>query len=184
MAEDEQLLKRMRCGDKGALQRIYEKYREDLFTMAVSLLGDVHQSEDCLQEVFVNFAGSVGGFNIRHNLKGYLMSCVANKARDELRSRKVYRDCPVESISSPAITSEPDKKLIESEEAARLFEALAELPYEQREVFVLYAQGDMKFRQIARVQKISIRTVQSRYRYAAIKLRAILEKENNDEAGK
>lgn len=184
MSQDKQLLKRMRCGDKDALRRIYEKYRDDLFTVAVSLLHDVDASEDCLQDVFVGFADAVGGLNIRHNLKGYLVSCVANRARDHLRKKTTQLDCSLEELGPLATSIDPAKGLIDGEESVQLFEGLAELPYQQREVFVLHAQGGMKFREIAKLQNVSIKTVQSRYRYGIEKLRVLLEKENEDEVRK
>jgi RNA polymerase sigma-70 factor (ECF subfamily) len=181
MSEDRQLLKCICCGDKDALRRIYEKYRDDMFTVAVSLLRDVHESEDCLQDVFVGFVNALGSFNIRYNLKGYLISCVANRARDYLRKRTTQLDCPLEELACLATSSEPGKEMVNGEESSRLFEALSGLPYEQREVFVLRAQGGMKFREIAKLQKVSIKTIQTRYRYAIEKLRAILEMENTYE---
>ena len=175
MSQDLQLLKRMRAQDKDALRRIYEKYRDDLFTVALSLLRDPHASEDCLQDVFVAFADT-RGFNVRHNLRGYLMSCVANRARDHWKKKTTQLDCPLEQLSSLTTSNNPVRELIDSEELAEVFEALAKLPYEQREVFVLHVQGQIKFREIAKLQSISIRTVQSRYRYAIGKLRTLLEK--------
>ena len=50
-------------------------------------------------------------------------------------------------------------------------------PYDQREVFVLHAQGEMKFREIAELQNVSIKTVQSRYRYGIERLQTLLEKD-------
>lgn len=174
MSEDKQLLKRMRCGDKDALRQIYEKYRDDLFTVAVSLLRDIHTSEDCLQEVFVNFATAVDSFGVRHNLKGYLVSCVANRARDHLRKRTIQLDRSLEELGCLAVNSDPANEVIGHEELEQVFEALAELPYEQRETFVLHVQGGIKFSQIADLQNVSVRTVQSRYRYGIEKLRVIL----------
>jgi RNA polymerase sigma-70 factor (ECF subfamily) len=55
--------------------------------------------------------------------------------------------------------------------------ALARLPLEQRETIVLHLKADMKFKQIARMQGISISTVQGRYRYGLSKLRTILDGE-------
>jgi RNA polymerase sigma-70 factor (ECF subfamily) len=54
---------------------------------------------------------------------------------------------------------------------------MAQIPYEQREVVTLYMQGDMTFRQIAKIQNASINTVQGRYRYGLNKLRSILNSE-------
>ncbi len=58
-----------------------------------------------------------------------------------------------------------------------LRDALAQIPYEQREVLTLYMQGDMAFKQIAKIQNVSINTVQGRYRYGLDKLRSLLNGE-------
>jgi len=61
------------------------------------------------------------------------------------------------------------------EDAGRLTDALARLPLEQRETIVLHLNGGMKFKEIARMQKIPLSTVQGRYRYGLEKLRTILK---------
>ena len=73
--------------------------------------------------------------------------------------------------------SDPEQWLIASERRALLNGALAELPYEQREVIVLHLQGGMTFREIAREQGASINTAVSRYRYGLDKLRSLLNGE-------
>jgi RNA polymerase sigma-70 factor (ECF subfamily) len=171
-------MKRLRYGDQDALHRVYEKYMDDLLAVAASLLADVHAAEDCLHDVFVGFADAACSLEIRHNLKGYLLTCVVNRARDKLLKRSRQKDCPLEGVDCPVTSTEPTCQLIGGEEVARLFKALTELPVKQREVFVLHAQGDMKFREIADLLEVSIGTVQSRYRYAIEKLRGILGKEN------
>jgi RNA polymerase sigma-70 factor (ECF subfamily) len=181
MFEDQRLLSRLRAGDKDALRRIYEKYIDDLLRVATSLLSDIQSAEDCLHDVFVDFAGNVNGSMIHSNLKSYLISCVANRARDQLRSKARQSKCQPEQLSSRPAPTSPTKQLIDAEESVRVLEALAELPYQQREVFVLRNQGQMRFREIAGLLGLSINSVQSRYRYAIEKLRAILEQENQNE---
>ena len=180
LSEDQRLLKRLRCGDKEALRRIYEKYRMELFTVVGSLLHDGQTCEDCVQDVFARLAEG-GGSKIRRSLKGYLISCVANRARDHLRRRPVQLDCPSEIMGCSIRFGDPAAAAADKEATARIFEALAELPYEQREAFVLHVQGEMRFRQIAKLQDVSIKTAQSRYRYALEKLRGLVKKENKHE---
>ena len=175
MFEDQRLLSGLRSGDKDALRRIYEKYIDDLLRLAASLLSDIQSAEDCLHDVFVDFAGNVNGSMIHSNLKSYLISCVANRARDQLRRRTRQSTYQAEQLCSSPVSTSPTKQLIAAEESARVFEAIAELPYEQREVFVLRVQGQMRFREIADLLGLSINSVQSRYRYAIEKLRAILK---------
>jgi len=181
MFEDQRLLNRLRAGDKDALRRIYEKYIDDMLRVATSLLSDIQSAEDCLHDVFVNFAGTVDSSMIHSNLKSYLISCVANRARDQLRSKARQSTYQPEQLCSPQVSPSPAKRLIDVEESARVFEALAELPYQQREVFVLRIQGQMRFREIAGLLGLSINSVQSRYRYAIEKLRAILNEDSQNE---
>ena len=176
MLEDRCLLKRLHGGDKDALRQIYEKYIDDLFRVATSLLSDVQSAEDCLHDVFVNFAGSVDELRACSNIKKYLVSCVANRARDMLRKKAKQSDCQDEESISTSISDHPVNHLITTEESARVFSSLAELPCQQREVFVLHVQGGLKFREIADLLDLSINTVQSRYRYGTQKLREVLEK--------
>jgi len=176
MSEDKHLLKLLRHGDGFALRRLYEKYRTDLFTVALSLVHDVHAAEDCLQDVFVRLAESAAGMEIRRNLKGYLISSVANQARDRLRKKAKQLDGP-ESFGCSASATDPVKIVIRREESARVFNMLMKLPYAQREVFVLHVQGEMKFKEIAELQNVSIKTVLSRYRYGIEKLQALLERD-------
>ena len=166
----------MHRGDKEALRQIYEKYRDDLFTVALSLSQDIHTSEDCLQDVFAGLVSSPDSFQVRSNLKAYLISCVANKARDRMRQRISHSDVPNEQLSDLMISDDPANGAISREESGQVLEALSKLPYEQREVFVLHIQAELKFRQIAKLQNVSIKTVLSRYRYAIEKLKVIVEK--------
>ena len=55
--------------------------------------------------------------------------------------------------------------------------ALAQLPFEQHEVVTMHLYGQMPFREVAGWQKVSIKTVQSRYRYGLGKLRELLNSE-------
>ena len=132
----------------------------------------------------MNFAGNADNFKIRRNLKKYLISCVINLARDCLRKKTTQLDCFLEDLSSLATINDPVQDLINKEESIQLFQALSKLPYEQRETFVLHIQGEMKFREIANLQKVSIKTVQSRYRYGVEKLQKLLVKETIDEVCK
>ena len=107
MFEDKRLLSELRAGDKDALRRIYEKYIDDMLRVAVSLLSDIQAAEDCLHDVFVDFAGTVNGSMIHSNLKSYLISCVANRARDHLRSKARQSNIQPEQLCSRSVLTSP-----------------------------------------------------------------------------
>ncbi len=78
---------------------------------------------------------------------------------------------------TPLEADEADRSLIYSERCERLSQALAELPYEQREVVVLKVKDGLRLKDIAKLQNVSIGTVHGRYRYGMDKLRALLNGE-------
>jgi RNA polymerase sigma-70 factor (ECF subfamily) len=174
MSEDRRLLRALQRGEIAAWRRIYLKYKDDLLTVARSLVHDVNTAEDCLQEVFLLLASN--GNKIRSNLKGYLLSCVVNRARDHLRQRDAQFNCQEKIQTLQINVTNPAKVLAENDEIERITCALEKIPLEQREVVALHLQSDMTFRQIAVMLGVSINTVQSRYRYGMEKLRQLLAK--------
>jgi RNA polymerase sigma-70 factor (ECF subfamily) len=178
MLENRLLLWRFKRGSREAFRLIYEKYADDLLSLAANLLNEKADAEDVVQEVFISFVQSIEEFSLRGSLKSYLTTCVANRSRDYLRKNKRRRNLSVNKAdqATTAVKS-PVQLVVRSEELQELSHAITELPYEQREVIVLRLHGEMRFRQIAKVQNISIKTAQSRYRYGLNKLRSILDGE-------
>jgi RNA polymerase sigma-70 factor (ECF subfamily) len=178
MLEDKLLLWRFKRGSREAFRLIYEKYADGLLTLAVNLLNEKADAEDVVQDVFISFVQSVDNFRLRGSLKGYLTTCVANRSRDYIRKNKRRQTLTVNKAEqTAAVVKSPVQLVICSEQLQELSRAVAELPYEQREAIMLRLHGEMRFRQIAKLQNISIKTAQSRYRYGLDKLRSILDGE-------
>ena len=177
MLEDRLLVWRIKHGSAEALGRLYEKYEHDLLTIAANLLGA--GADDVVQDVFIRFVESAEKFSFAGgNLKGYLTTCVANRARDVIRKRQRQRAVAInEAEQIPSNAAGPVQLAVRSEQLQLLACAMAELPYEQREAVVLHLLGEMKFRRIAKLQNVTIKTAQSRYRYGLDKLRSILNGE-------
>ncbi len=178
MLEDRLLLWRFKCGSRDAFGAIYDKYAGDLLTLAANLLGNGSTAEDVVQEVFISFVKSVDEFRLRGSLKSYLSTCVANRARDYIRQKKRRPTVAVNEASQMTSDAKsPIQLVICTEELQKLKQAITHLPYEQREAIVLRLHGDLRFRQIAKLQNISIKTAQSRYRYGLDKVRSLLNGE-------
>ncbi len=175
MANDRNLIRRLRRGDPDALGEIYQEHKDRLLTLAICLLPDRSAAEDCLQDVFLRLARGPVGLRVRRNLKSYLSSCVLNRARDELRKAGRHVLLGEESAGGTEHPApNPSDRLEGMEEALRIQHALARLPQEQREVVVLHLQDGLTFRRIAALQSVSINTAQSRYRYGIQRLRELL----------
>jgi len=177
MMEDRLLIWKFKLGSRDALCRIYEKYSGFLLTLATALLNDVNEAEDVVHDFFVSFAQSGEKLRLNGSFKWYLATCVTNRARDRLRARQLQTVDLDQADSVYSDAMEPDSAAVCNEELQTLSAAMEQLPYEQREVVLLHTKGHMKFRQIAKLQDVSIKTVQSRHRYGLDKLRSLLNSE-------
>ncbi len=177
MLEEKRLIRKLKRGDKEALRKIYMEYKDNLLTIATSLLHDTYDAEDVLHDVFISFAAGIGHFQLRGSLRSYLTTSVVNRVRDKFR-RKKHNTVELEQAGQiPSEFGNPENSAEFSEEARLMTDALAQLPLEQRETIVLHLTGGLKFKEIARMQGIGLSTVQGRYRYGIEKLRTILKGE-------
>lgn len=176
--EDKLLIWKFNRGSRDALRRIYDKYHSRLLKLAVVLTSDPETAEDVVQGVFTRFAQSTGRIGLSGSLKSYLITSTLNGVRNERRSSRRRAARSLESAEHVASTARsPDQWAVLSEHLQRLNEAMACLPYEQREVIGLRMEAKMTLRQVAAVQETSISTVNARFRYGIEKLRSLLDGE-------
>jgi len=173
--DEKRLIQELKQGSNEALRRIYMEYKDNLLTIAASMLHDTHTAEDVLHDVFVSFAGSIGKIQLRGSLKSYLTASIVNRVRDMYRKKKHHLVELEEAGQLAADSDGPVRSAEFDEDVGRLTEALAQLPLEQRETIVLHLNGGMKFKEIAKMQRIPLSTVQGRYRYGLDKMRIILK---------
>jgi RNA polymerase sigma-70 factor, ECF subfamily len=181
MLEDRYLIVRFNCGDRHVLHRIYDKYKDDLVSLAAALLMDVSVAQDVVHDVFIAFLNSAGRFRLTGSLKGYLATCVANRARNVNKAAWRRHGTALDHVPEmPCESPPPEQVAIFGEQLGHLTQALQQLPYEQREVLLLRCHSGLRFAAIARAQGVSINTVQGRYRYAVAKLRSLLDPEADE----
>jgi len=175
--EDKLLVLRCKRGRADALGRIYEKYKKDLLVLAMALLNDTSAAEDVVHDVFVSFVMSIEKFRLTGSLKGFLLTCTANRARN-VNKAKCRQGVGLDSVEAvDSRSDDPPCSIVCNEQLGQLSRAMAELTYEQREVIMLHFQAGMTFKTIAKSLGISVNTAKSRYRYGIDKLRLLLDDE-------
>ncbi len=173
MLEDRLLIGRLRRGHEPALVRVYAKYRKLLLKVACGLVRDSAVAEDLVQDVFVRLAQSADRLQVSGSLKGYLIQSVVNGARNLNRAERRHGgEAAVPNDTAAPDENRPDRWVLQHDRLRLLHAALEQLPVEQREVVTLHLRAELTFRAIAKLQDVSINTVQSRYRYGLAKLRA------------
>jgi RNA polymerase sigma-70 factor, ECF subfamily len=174
--EDWLLIIQCKRGNSRALGRIYRKYKRDCLLLAMALVNDEHAAEDIWHDVFVRFAQTIVDFRLKGQLKGYLMTCVANHTKNYIKSQR-RRLNPKPTQPADECSTEPSDGLILNEQTRLLSTALAQVPDKQREVILLHMHGKLTFSMIAQELGVSRNTAKSRYRYGLDKLQQIFGEE-------
>ena len=172
MLEDELLKWKFRRGSREALARIYEKYLDSMLTLAMGLLNNASEAEDVVHDVFVSFAQvRAGDFRAPgqpERLSGHQRRQPRAGSPKAARRRQAGGLQPAEAEPDVCVDrtarARPDGHLHRAGRPAQSG-GRPDLPEEQREVVLLRLTADMKFRDIAKLQQVSINTVQGRYRY-------------------
>jgi RNA polymerase sigma-70 factor (ECF subfamily) len=147
----------------------YDRYAARLYGYLVSVLRDMQDAEDALQEVFCKLAAR-GAFWGISDPERYLFRAAHNEARRRLASNRRGHLLP--KIVGRGESVQP--QLTDRHEHAVIERSLADLPAEQAEVIHLKIYERMTFERIGRLVRCSTNTAASRYRYACEKLRKVL----------
>src|SRR5262245_4617290 len=178
---DEQLLARFTAGERDALEELFRRYRLLAYRVAYRLLGQEADALDAVQDGFVKALTHLQGFRRQSSFKTWLLRVVSNAALDLGRKRGRRETLSLNGatgddprLGQPFALHDPTQGLERADLRQLLDEALATLPEAQRRTFVLHADGELSYREVADVMGISIGTVMSRLFYARQKLRAYL----------
>jgi RNA polymerase sigma-70 factor (ECF subfamily) len=180
---DEQLLARFAAGDRQALDELFQRYRQLAYRVAYRLLGQEADALDAVQDGFIKALTHLEGFRGQSAFKTWLLRVVSNAALDLGRKRGRRESVSLNGAADserhdgyPRTLDDPARDLERADLRRLLDQALATLPEAQRQTFVLHADGELSYREVADVMGISIGTVMSRLFYARQKLRAYLAK--------
>ncbi len=178
---DEELLAHAARGCKDALEELFRRYRTVAYRVAYRLLSNEADALDAVQEAFVKALTHLPSFQGRSSFKTWLLRVVSNSSLDLGRQRGRCEALSMDAMGQksredmePLVLEEPGRDLERADLRRKIHDALAQLSAAQRQTFVLHAEAELSYREVADVLGISIGTVMSRLYYARQKLRALL----------
>lgn len=151
--------------------RIVREYGPLVFTTAWRILGHVADTEDVVQEVFLQVHQLQRTDPVRH-WGGLLRRLAACRALDRLRQRKNTVSLNGLSLVGPDVG--PEAAAVERELSERLRSALAKLPDREAAVFCLRYFDDLSYQEIADALRIRTGAVASALHKARLKLESFL----------
>jgi RNA polymerase sigma factor (sigma-70 family) len=173
------------------------KEKDKLLGFIRSRVTTVEEAEDILQDVFYQFIEGFNSIQSLDRVTSWLYSVARNKIIDRYRrdaSRPKRTDFEMLSGKDddapltlqeilPDLDNTPEATLLREAIWDEITEALAELPDDQREVFILNELEEKSFREIAEATGVSINTLLSRKRYAIMALRKRMQSFYDDVVG-
>jgi RNA polymerase sigma-70 factor (ECF subfamily) len=185
---DEQLMHAYRGGDLRAFEQLLARHERPVWSFLRRSVGDPTLAQDLLQEVFLRVVKARDEWKGEAKFSTWVYAIARNLCVDQAR-RAVHRDAA--SLDAPTRRDEERADTLhdhlpnrardaeglasDGQLRARIDAAVAALPPDQREVFLMREVMDMPFAEIASVVGSPEPTVKSRMRYALERLRVALE---------
>jgi RNA polymerase sigma-70 factor, ECF subfamily len=188
-ATDESLMAAYQRGEVAAFDQLVARHQRPLWSFLRRYVGDPATAEDLLQEAFLRVVRGAQEWKGEAKFSTWLYTIARNLCTDQAR-RAVHRralsldgpgaggseDSPGTPLGERVAAKDQgaDRSMMDRQLATGIDRAVAALPPEQREVFLMREVSDMPFAEIAQAVGASEPTVKSRMRYALEKLRQAL----------
>jgi len=179
------LVERCAAGEQSACAELVAGHERMVFQLAFHMLGDRDEALDLSQDVFLNVFRTIHKFRGQSALKTWIYRIVINHARNRQRwwrrrhkADQVSLDAHMEAhgeLRQVGDETSPDRALARKQLAERLWNALDELPFDQRTVIVLREIEGMSYEEIAYSSGVAVGTVKSRLTRARQTLRRQLQ---------
>lgn len=176
----------LKKGDKAEFAKLVEFYSNQVYRLALKMLGNVQEAEDVVQTTFLNAMNAIGNFEGRSHISTWLYRIAMNEALMVLRKRKpefVSTDEEVEDedgVREPLQISDwcclPEKELLAEETRKFLNDAVQKLSTALRAVFTLRDIEGLSIKETALALNLTESTVKTRLLRARLKLRELLSR--------
>jgi RNA polymerase sigma-70 factor (ECF subfamily) len=179
------LIQQLRAGDEQAFKSLVTNYQDLVFNTALGIVQNSEDAEDVAQEVFIQVYRSIDQFKGDARLSTWIYRITTTKALDHIRSRKRKKRFAFitslfgpndELVHEPVDFQHPGVALDRKEQAALLFQMIAQLPENQKVAFTLHKTEELSYQEIADVMQLSVSAVESLLFRARQNLRKLLEK--------
>ncbi|MFJ2619043.1 ECF RNA polymerase sigma factor SigK [Glutamicibacter sp. NPDC087344] len=175
--EPEELMRRIASGDERAFEVFYDLFAARVFGLIRRLLRDEAQSEEVLQEVFVEAWQQATRFDAgRGSAANWLFTLAHRRSVDRIRSSQASRQrelrIGVQDIGTDY--NDVEENAVLHDENRRIIVALKSLSQAQRAAIELAYFGGHTHQEVAHLLEIPVGTAKTRIRDGMIKLRDLM----------
>lgn len=163
LAEEAQLVRRACTGDQSAFGVLVERYSGALYNQAYRMLGDAHEAEDAVQEVFLRAFRRLDSYDPERRFITWLLTIGSNYCIDRIRRRRhTWLTLDDVAFWLPSTEAGPERSALRTERRDMVQRALQTLPEGYRSVTVLRYWHDLSYQEIAAALDLTEPTVKTR----------------------
>lgn len=174
MIELDQLLAAVKARESNALQRLYDRFGQQVYSLAYAVAQNREAAEEITQDVFLKLWTKVENYEPNTNFRAWLLRMTRNQAIDHLRRERKHIEGSVvwvmDDLGGPSNFPDDDARWIRN--------ALHDLSDAQRDAIELAFLQGLTHEQIAERLEIPLGTIKSRIRDGLQHLREAWEREN------
>jgi RNA polymerase sigma-70 factor, ECF subfamily len=176
MQSDESLAYAVQQGSEAAMNSLVERYYNPLLRYLYRMAGGQQAlAEDLTQEAFLRMMRGIASYNPQRPFKAWLYTIATNIARNHYTAADTKRsDNMDEEADFQGDEDLPEAALMQNQDSAAVFDALMQLPEQQRSVLVLFYYEELAQKEIAEILGIPVGTVKSRLSNSLKRLREVL----------
>lgn len=172
---DKELIARYLAGDHHGFELLYERYRRPLYGYLNRMLpGQTATVDDLFQKTWLKVLRRLEGYVEQGTFFAWLLRIAHNTAMDHFRHEGNQPTVELDEVQVAEERDLPWQSLSRAELLRAIEAAVAQLPPEQREVFLL-RRRNVSFKDIAAIQECSLNTALGRMHYATKRLRQVLQ---------
>ena len=158
--------------DVKVFEKLFFHYYDDLYRFAFRYLQQRELAEEVVSDVFMSIWQKRQSFSEVKNLKVYLYVITKNHALNYLKknSKSLLFFAHEVQHHDVSTTDNPESKLLNDELRKEIDAAIDELPDRCKEVFQLVRLDGLKYKEVAEILDISVKTVENQLRIAVQRL--------------
>lgn len=159
---DKEIIQLIKNNDSNAFELLFQKYYSGLCKFAFQFLNDSDLCQDAVSEVFYIIWKKREELAINTNVKAYLFTSVKNRSLSILQKQKKHNyNINFEDLEEIVSTEKPQANLELNELEKIVNSIVMELPKKRQIIFRLKRFEGFKYKEIAEILSISVKTVQN-----------------------
>jgi len=172
---DETLMRHYAAGDVRAFEALYRRHELKVWRYLLRSVSNQATADELLQDVWFAVVRSAATYQPTARFTTWIFAIAHHTLVDRHRRTRPLEELDAVHDPQADARDEPSRQVESAESTEALIRAVEQLPPEQRDAFLLQAEGDLSVEEIAQATETTFETAKSRLRYARGKLRQLLQ---------